>query len=41
MKLDDQFEWDMESSEVTPEEFAEVYTKDLGLNGEFKCVFLS
>nr|BAM72038.1 Snf5 [Coprinopsis cinerea] len=36
MKLDDQFEWDLESSEVTPEEFAEVYARDLGLGGEFK-----
>ncbi|KAJ3536080.1 hypothetical protein NMY22_g6197 [Coprinellus aureogranulatus] len=36
MKLDDQFEWDMEATEVTPEEFAEVYAKDLGLGGEFK-----
>ncbi|TFK19245.1 SNF5-domain-containing protein [Coprinopsis marcescibilis] len=36
MKLDDQFEWDIEGTEVTPEEFAEVYTRDLGLGGEFK-----
>ncbi|KAG5734821.1 hypothetical protein E4T56_gene757 [Termitomyces sp. T112] len=36
MKLDDQFEWDLESETVTPEEFAEVYVQDLGLNGEFK-----
>ncbi|KAG6862880.1 hypothetical protein C0993_001083, partial [Termitomyces sp. T159_Od127] len=36
MKLDDQFEWDLENEAVTPEEFAEVYVQDLGLNGEFK-----
>ncbi|KAH6910743.1 hypothetical protein BKA70DRAFT_1271401 [Coprinopsis sp. MPI-PUGE-AT-0042] len=36
MKLDDQFEWDLENNEVTPEEFADVYAKDLGLTGEFK-----
>ncbi|KAG6863503.1 hypothetical protein C0993_011256, partial [Termitomyces sp. T159_Od127] len=35
-KLDDQFEWDLENEAVTPEEFAEVYVQDLGLNGEFK-----
>ncbi|KAG6879582.1 hypothetical protein C0992_001027 [Termitomyces sp. T32_za158] len=36
MKLDDQFEWDLENEAVTPEEFAEIYVQDLGLNGEFK-----
>ncbi|KAJ2914946.1 hypothetical protein MD484_g5439, partial [Candolleomyces efflorescens] len=36
IKLDDQFEWDMENNDVTPEEFAQVYAKDLGLTGEFK-----
>ncbi|KAL5520663.1 SNF5 [Sanghuangporus sanghuang] len=36
MKLDDQFEWDIENSDPTPEQFAEVYCSDLGLAGEFK-----
>ncbi|RDB23387.1 SWI/SNF chromatin-remodeling complex subunit snf5 [Hypsizygus marmoreus] len=36
MKLDDQFEWDLDNENASPEEFAEVYTKDLGLNGEFR-----
>jgi hypothetical protein len=35
MHLTDCFEWDIQS-EVTPEQFAEVYAADLGLNGEFK-----
>lgn len=37
MHLSDTFEWELTST-VTPEEFAEVYAADLGLNGEFKCV---
>ena len=36
MKLEDQFEWDVEGSSITPEDFAEVYAQDLGLAGEFK-----
>lgn len=36
MKLDDQFEWDIENPDSTPEQFAEVYGNDLGLAGEFK-----
>ncbi|KAG6847381.1 hypothetical protein H0H93_008542 [Arthromyces matolae] len=36
MKLEDQFEWDIENEQITPEDFAEVYVQDLGLNGEFK-----
>ncbi|KAH8112333.1 hypothetical protein DFH11DRAFT_484764 [Phellopilus nigrolimitatus] len=36
MKLDDQFEWDIENAEPTPEQFAEIYSSDLGLAGEFK-----
>lgn len=32
--LSDMFEWDLNSS-VTPEEFAECYTKELGLSSEF------
>lgn len=36
MKLEDQFEWDLESDAVSPEEFSEVYAQDLGLGGEFK-----
>jgi SWI/SNF-related matrix-associated actin-dependent regulator of chromatin subfamily B protein 1 len=35
MKLDDQFEWDIESETASPEQFAEVYAKELGLGGEF------
>ncbi|KAH7882944.1 hypothetical protein F5I97DRAFT_1815281 [Phlebopus sp. FC_14] len=36
MKLDDQFEWDLENQDASPEHFAEVYTQELGLGGEFK-----
>ena len=36
MKLDDQFEWDIENPGASPEEFADVYATDLGLGGEFK-----
>lgn len=36
MKLDDQFEWDLDNSNASPEDFAEVYAQDLGLGGEFK-----
>ena len=39
MKLDDQFEWDLENEDATPEQFAEVYSNDLGLAGEFKYVY--
>ena len=35
MKLDDQFEWDIESVEEA-ERFAEIYARDLGLGGEFR-----
>lgn len=38
MKLDDQFEWDIENPDSTPEQFAEIYGNDLGLAGEFKFV---
>jgi SWI/SNF-related matrix-associated actin-dependent regulator of chromatin subfamily B protein 1 len=36
MKLDDQFEWDVADETNSPELFAEVYTNELGLSGEFK-----
>ncbi|TFY50844.1 hypothetical protein EVG20_g11296, partial [Dentipellis fragilis] len=36
MKLDDQFEWDIDNPDASPEQFAEVYTKELGLGGEFR-----
>jgi SWI/SNF-related matrix-associated actin-dependent regulator of chromatin subfamily B protein 1 len=36
MKLDDQFEWDIDNQHSSPEQFAEVYATDLGLAGEFK-----
>ncbi|KAH9474828.1 SWI/SNF chromatin-remodeling complex subunit SNF5 [Psilocybe cubensis] len=36
IKLDDQFEWDLDNPNASPEEFAEVYTQELGLGGEFK-----
>ncbi|KAI0653711.1 hypothetical protein C8Q70DRAFT_937533 [Cubamyces menziesii] len=38
IKLEDQFEWDLENIDPTPEQFAEVYCKDLGLGGEFKLI---
>jgi SWI/SNF-related matrix-associated actin-dependent regulator of chromatin subfamily B protein 1 len=36
MKLEDQIEWDLENEDASPEAFAEVYARDLGLTGEFK-----
>lgn len=36
VKLDDQFEWDLDNPHASPEQFAEVYTQELGLAGEFK-----
>lgn len=36
MKLDDQFEWDLENENASPEDFAEIYAQELGLNGEFR-----
>ena len=39
VKLEDQFEWDLENEDATPEQFAEVYSNDLGLAGEFKYVY--
>ncbi|KAG8678306.1 SWI/SNF chromatin-remodeling complex subunit, partial [Ceratobasidium sp. 394] len=36
MNLTDQFEWDINNPDNSPEEFAEVYCRDLGLGGEFK-----
>jgi len=41
MKLDDQFEWDLENVDASPEQFAEVYAMELGLGGEFKYVGLN
>lgn len=38
MKLDDQFEWDLDNTNASPEDFADVYTQELGLCGEFKYV---
>jgi SWI/SNF-related matrix-associated actin-dependent regulator of chromatin subfamily B protein 1 len=38
MKLDDQFEWDIENPGASPEQFAEVYVRELGLGGEFRSV---
>lgn len=38
VKLDDQFEWDLDNVSASPEYFAEVYTSELGLGGEFKQV---
>ena len=35
-KLEDQFEWDLENIDPTPEQFAEIYCTDLGLGGEFR-----
>ena len=39
VKLEDQFEWDLDNADASPERFALVYTKELGLGGEFKYVF--
>jgi SWI/SNF-related matrix-associated actin-dependent regulator of chromatin subfamily B protein 1 len=36
MKLDDQFEWDIENPGASPEQFAEVYARELGLGTEFQ-----
>lgn len=36
IKLEDQFEWDIDNIDVSPEEFAETYARELGLVGEFK-----
>ncbi|KAI6038612.1 SNF5-domain-containing protein [Pisolithus marmoratus] len=36
VRLDDQFEWDLENEDASPEQFAEVYVKELGLGGEFQ-----
>ena len=33
MKLDDQFEWDLEIVDASPEQFEDVYAKELGLVG--------
>ncbi|PIL36994.1 hypothetical protein GSI_00686 [Ganoderma sinense ZZ0214-1] len=35
-KLEDQFKWDLENIDPTPEQFAEIYCTDLGLGGEFR-----
>ncbi|PCH37509.1 SNF5-domain-containing protein [Wolfiporia cocos MD-104 SS10] len=34
-KLEDQFEWNLDNNDPTPEQFAEIYARDLGLVGEF------
>jgi SWI/SNF-related matrix-associated actin-dependent regulator of chromatin subfamily B protein 1 len=40
IRLEDQFEWDLHNTDGSaPERFAEVYCMELGLNGDFKCVF--
>ncbi|KAJ6589827.1 SNF5-domain-containing protein [Mycena vulgaris] len=36
MKLDDQFEWDLDNEAASPEDFAQIYTQELGLGGEFR-----
>ncbi|KAJ7502954.1 hypothetical protein B0H11DRAFT_1712157 [Mycena galericulata] len=36
MKLDDQFEWDLDNTDASPEDFAEIYAQELGLGGEFR-----
>ncbi|TFK53091.1 SNF5-domain-containing protein [Heliocybe sulcata] len=35
IKLDDQIEWDLNNEDASPERFAEVYGRELGLAGEF------
>ncbi|KAG9124846.1 SWI/SNF chromatin-remodeling complex subunit [Ceratobasidium sp. 392] len=37
MNLTDQFKWDINNSDNSPQELAEVYCCDLSLGGEFKC----
>jgi hypothetical protein len=39
MILEDQFKWDIESNEVAPEQFSKVYHDNLGLAGEYECVY--
>lgn len=36
VQLVDKFEWDISNSSNSPEEFAEIFTSDLGLSGEFR-----
>lgn len=38
VQLVDKFEWDISNPSNSPEEFAEIFTSDLGLSGEFRCV---
>lgn len=38
--MEDQFEWDISDNRNSPEEFAEVYCRDLGLSGEFKTAIV-
>ncbi|KAJ7782721.1 hypothetical protein B0H16DRAFT_1709569 [Mycena metata] len=40
IKLDDQFEWDLDNAEASPENFAEIYTQELGLGGEFRTAIV-
>ncbi|KAJ6497699.1 SNF5-domain-containing protein [Mycena sanguinolenta] len=40
IKLDDQFEWDLDSDDASPEDFAENYARELGLGGEFKTAII-
>ncbi|KAJ7350474.1 hypothetical protein DFH08DRAFT_694954 [Mycena albidolilacea] len=40
IKLDDQFEWDLDSDDASPEDFAETYAQELGLGGEFKTAIV-
>ena len=40
LKLEDQFEWDLDNPDASPEDFAEVYTQELGLGGEFKTAIV-
>ena len=35
MKLEDQFEWDLDNVNTSPEQPAEVYGADLSLTGEY------
>lgn len=39
--LIDQFEWDINCAKNDPEQFAEILATELGLGGEFKCVWKS
>ncbi|KZP07419.1 hypothetical protein FIBSPDRAFT_762952 [Athelia psychrophila] len=36
MRLEDQFEWDLDNASASPEQLAEICVADLGLVGEYR-----